>query len=96
MAPAGTHVLAERAGACLCQCHGTPRGPCRCRCSMPLPDQRLARLEAALARIAEDHQHDAEEGDSGGIICGLCAMGLDDHAEDCHIGIAQRALARSL
>jgi hypothetical protein len=62
--------------------------------SLIVHGSQLAHLEAALRRIAGDTQHEAREGDDedAEAICGLCAMGIDDHDPGCLIGIAKEAL----
>lgn len=57
------------------------------------PARRRARIaEAALKRILEiakrEYQAREDEEDGPATICSLCAMGLDDHDEDCMVGIA--------
>lgn len=54
-------------------------------------------LRAALARSVEIAKRDfqAREDDEDGppTMCSICAMGLDEHGEDCLVGIAIAALA---
>ncbi len=57
-------------------------------------EARIGRLEGVLRRIAGDTQHEAQVGEEedAETICGLCAMGIDDHDPGCLIGIARAAL----